>query len=172
MKLNVSTRNEFIKDPIEYISVRFIDKNGPICEELKSKCWNWIGFVNKYNYGAFKTPADRQSKRQFHRVHKLMYELCVGEVPKKMDVDHMCNNRKCCNPEHLQLLTRSENLKKRTKTPDCTRKLNFEKAEEIREKYKKGNITQEELATSYNVSAFLINNIINFRRWKHPKTLR
>lgn len=40
--------------------------------------------------------------------HRHCYELENGEIPKGMEVDHLCKNRACCNVEHLQLVTSSE----------------------------------------------------------------
>ena len=44
--------------------------------------------------------------------HRHIYENHVGLIPEDHEVDHMCRNRSCINPEHLQTLTRTEHLVK------------------------------------------------------------
>jgi hypothetical protein len=41
--------------------------------------------------------------------HRLIYEAMVGPIPDGLHLDHKCNNRKCCNPEHLEPVTAAEN---------------------------------------------------------------
>ncbi|MDE2099000.1 MAG: HNH endonuclease [Patescibacteria group bacterium] len=43
------------------------------------------------------------------KTHRVSYELYKGQIPKGMEVDHICTNTLCVNPEHLQLTTRGEN---------------------------------------------------------------
>lgn len=45
--------------------------------------------------------------------HIIVYSHYHGYIPCKMQVDHLCNNRLCCNPEHLELVTHRENQKRR-----------------------------------------------------------
>lgn len=41
--------------------------------------------------------------------HRLAYESAKGPIPPKFDIDHLCRNHSCCNPEHLEAVTRREN---------------------------------------------------------------
>lgn len=43
-------------------------------------------------------------------VHRKVYELLVGPIPDGMTIDHLCRNRKCCNPDHLEVVTMRENV--------------------------------------------------------------
>ena len=45
-------------------------------------------------------------------VHRLAYSLLVGPIPEDLDLDHLCRNRSCWNPEHLEPVTRAENLRR------------------------------------------------------------
>jgi len=45
--------------------------------------------------------------------HIIVYTHYHGYIPNKMQVDHLCNNRLCCNPEHLELVTHKENQRRR-----------------------------------------------------------
>jgi len=42
-------------------------------------------------------------------VQRFAYEFSVGVIPEGMELDHLCMNRACCNPSHLQLTTRKQN---------------------------------------------------------------
>lgn len=44
--------------------------------------------------------------------HRLAYELAKGEIPSGLQIDHLCRNRRCCNPEHLEAVTRLENVRR------------------------------------------------------------
>lgn len=68
-------------------------------------CWEWAGTLN-FGYG-----------RIFHdgknrRVHILMYEMFVGPVPERMQLDHLCRNRKCWRPDHMEPVTGKENVRR------------------------------------------------------------
>lgn len=52
--------------------------------------------------------------------HRLSYEVFVAPVAKGLDVDHLCRTRWCCNPDHLEPTTRSENLR-RGRGPQASR---------------------------------------------------
>jgi hypothetical protein len=81
---------------------RFMDKVSP---EPNSGCWLWDAYVSKDGYGRFGVG------RIAHEAHRISYKLFNGEIPKDMCVDHICKIRSCVNPNHLRLLTRSENSK-------------------------------------------------------------
>lgn len=74
-----------------------IDKAAP------DGCWVWTGALNASGYGA----VGRDSK--VLRVHRVTYELLVGPIPDGLQLDHLCRNRACCNPEHLEPVTNREN---------------------------------------------------------------
>ncbi len=67
-------------------------------------CWTWRGTRNQFGYGQV------WFKGKFHTVHRLVYRLLVGFIPKKLTLDHICRNRPCCNPSHLEPVTLRENI--------------------------------------------------------------
>lgn len=81
--------------------------------ESPSGCWEWNAAIDAAGYGRFSvrigpTRADYRMKL----AHRVSYETFVGPIPDGLDIDHLCRNRKCVNPEHLEPVTRSENLRR------------------------------------------------------------
>jgi putative phage-type endonuclease len=76
-------------------------------QENDAGCWVFMGAIGTGGYGRVGGDGGRGGgTRQAHRV---VYESMRGRVPKGMDLDHLCRNRACCNPDHLEVVTRSEN---------------------------------------------------------------
>jgi hypothetical protein len=71
-------------------------------------CWLWTG-VKGSGYGLF---FDGKSKHKHVRAHRWSYEYFIGPIPKGLQVDHLCRNRSCVCPEHLEPVTRAENMRR------------------------------------------------------------
>ena len=77
-----------------------IDKN--------TNCWKWTGSLNN-GYGEVRI------NKHLYRVHRFMYAWLVTSIPNGKGenipvLDHICNNRCCCNPDHLRLVSDKENI--------------------------------------------------------------
>jgi HNH endonuclease len=70
------------------------------------ECWNWVAGVAASGYGRISRGAEGPGVEYAHRVAWTVHN---GPIPAGMTIDHICLNRRCQNPAHLQLLTRSEN---------------------------------------------------------------
>ena len=66
-------------------------------------CWEWQGCLTKAGYGQIRV----NNKTLY--THRLMYESYKGQLLPNCEIDHLCRNRKCCNPEHLEQVTRKIN---------------------------------------------------------------
>lgn len=81
--------------------------------EPNSGCWLWTGALMKNGYGVFDFHKDRLGlPRKSRLAHRISYELHNGEIPKGLDLDHLCRTRCCVNPDHLEPVSRKENLRR------------------------------------------------------------
>jgi len=144
---------------------------GKINKKSSSECWEWAGGLRD-GYGRIKINYKN------YNAHRLVYELTYGLIPKGMCVLHKCDNRKCCNPEHLFLGTNNDNVKDKVSKNRqshisinngelCgTHKLITEQVVQIRLLYTTKKYSQRMLAKIYNVSQTTIWEILNNYTWK------
>ena len=76
--------------------------------ETPAGCWEWTGTLTKHGYGQISF-GTRVTRKVF-LAHRWAYEYIVGLVPGGLVLDHLCRNRKCVNPKHLEPVTNRENL--------------------------------------------------------------
>jgi hypothetical protein len=84
--------------------VRFwakVDKRGP------GECWNWTAGLTAQGYGGFH-PA----KHETELAHRWSYRAASGSLEPGLVIDHLCRNRTCVNPEHLEQVENLENLRR------------------------------------------------------------
>lgn len=74
-----------------------------------AECWLWTGSFSRNGYGNYFTGREN-GKSQFVRPHRFAYELEIGGIPDGLVIDHLCRNRGCVNPEHLEPVTQRENI--------------------------------------------------------------
>ena len=73
--------------------------------QLGPACWEWTA-AKQFGYGQI-----RWGDRLTH-AHRVSYELFVGPIPGGHQIDHLCRNRGCVNPEHLEPVTQAENIRR------------------------------------------------------------
>lgn len=70
-------------------------------------CWPWAGTLRKDGYGVL---SECGHQGRLVRVHRLAYELEIGPIPAGLTIDHLCRNRRCCNPAHMEAVSIRENV--------------------------------------------------------------
>ncbi len=144
----------------------------------KDECWEWIGAgaTTKHGYGRIR--ADGRMRQITH----VAWELTHGKpVPSGLVMRHSCDNPLCVNPHHLLAGTRAESVvnaiakgslklkvqegRKFSDDFNPSRKLTQEEVEEIRSRYKNGDVFQRELAQEYGVTRANISSIIGGKTW-------
>lgn len=78
-----------------------VNKAGP------GGCWLWTGAVDGNGYGTVTIERVQLS------THRVAYELLVGPIPAGLTIDHLCRVLACCNPAHLEPVTRAENNRRK-----------------------------------------------------------
>ncbi len=85
-------------DPIDRFFAKIV--------ELPNGCWQWQGQIKK-GYGYFHVGKGRDML-----AHRYAYELLVDKIPAGLQTDHLCLNTSCVNPDHLEMVTQQENLRR------------------------------------------------------------
>lgn len=133
-------------------------------------CMEWQQAIGSHGYGVVWFQG------KLWTTHRLVATFAYGEHPSSMHVLHSCDNRPCCNPEHLSFGTPHENmldkwLKGRARGGSMkgelhpSAKLTSEVVARIRSEHGPG-VTTWDLAEKYGVSKTAIKNIINHNSWK------
>lgn len=73
------------------------------------ECWQWTGSLVADGYGQIWTSGPQRERLWAHRY---AYELLVGPVPEGLCIDHLCRNRGCVNPAHMEPVTLAENTRR------------------------------------------------------------
>lgn len=71
---------------------------------ISDECWEWTASKTPGGYGRIFADG-----RKVY-AHRAVYEAVVGPIPEGFQIDHLCRNRGCVNPDHLEPVTRRENL--------------------------------------------------------------
>ncbi len=86
-----------------------------VCAE--TGCWVWKGPDSGNGRGGGYPRMNLNG--QTVAVHRVIYTQFYGYVPSKKQIDHTCKNRRCVNPEHLEMVTHKENQRRRDRSHDA-----------------------------------------------------
>ena len=83
------------------LSWRFWDK----VAVMPDGCWDWTAYRNRDGYGQFAGEGNSLA-------HRVSYAGLVAPIPNGLQIDHLCRNRSCVNPSHLEVVTLQENTRR------------------------------------------------------------
>lgn len=142
--------------------------------EKTDTCWNWVGQLDKDGYGVFTRKRSGSRKNYTHKAHRTAYRILKGEIPERISVLHTCDNRRCCNPEHLFLGTQMDNIRDaiaKKRAPQCAKgefnprhKIKDSDVEDLRQMFKSGNYSKVELSRLFKISETQTREIIKGTR--------
>lgn len=117
------------KDSLQEFVARFWSK-----VEKTDDCWNWTGHIGRKGYG-FVSHNPEQYSAQAHRTSWIILR---GEIPGDLQLDHLCLNKRCVNPDHLEPVTNEVNGQRakaiRDLRPTCIRGHPFDEVNTYYEK--------------------------------------
>lgn len=83
------------------VAGRLLDASMP---EPNTGCWFWVMSLSSEGYGRISV------NNNVEYAHRVSYKTFVGPIPDELDIDHVCRNRSCICPQHLEPVTRQVNL--------------------------------------------------------------
>lgn len=133
-------------------------------------CWEWLATKNNYGYGKFHLSG------KTWLAHRAAWILIFGPIPKGFCVLHRCDNPPCCNPSHLFLGTRGDNIRDAARKGRMASgeehyqsKLTEEEVLEIHKLYDTSEWTLAGLAEEYGVSTGTIGRVLSGKTWSWLK---
>jgi hypothetical protein len=137
-------------------------------------CWEWTRARFRSGYGALRNLETKQTVY----AHRVAWELTNGAIEKGLCVLHRCDNRPCCNPNHLFLGTDADNVRDmdakgrrrwmaRPGIMNSSAKLTEDAVRQIRVEHREGRSSQRALARKHGVSPSAIRHIVRGKTWKN-----
>lgn len=91
----------------------------PVAERLRDRatidpeteCWIFDG-LDSHGYGQIWVGSRTNGTRRLRKAHIVSYETFVGSTPPGLELDHLCRNRACCNPDHLEPVSHRVNVQR------------------------------------------------------------
>jgi hypothetical protein len=148
-------RSEFTPKQVERFW-SYVDNSGG-----RAACWPWQRSFGPNGYGQIGVWG------RMYRAHRLAWMLTFGDIPEGLCILHSCDNRACCNPEHLFGGTPADNttdMIRKGRHKPARRKLTEAQVWEIRHRHQSGE-QGKVIARDFGISQSLVSNIIHGLRY-------
>jgi hypothetical protein len=160
-RTNLATQNHTRLGHVKGEPYRFIKghaKRKSFAEYVEDErgCWIWQRGIAPNGYGIHHVDGRAVG------AHRFYFERANGAIPPRAHLDHLCRNRACVNPAHIEVVTCAENARR-----GMNAKLTYEAVAAIRAMRKAG-ATQEATAQMFGVSRATISDIEAGRTWSAP----
>jgi len=80
-------------------------RNDPQYKVVKNGCWNWLHAKFPDGYGRVLVEIEGAARKAPKLAHRVYYERAFGAIPPGLIIDHLCRNKSCVNPKHLEPVT-------------------------------------------------------------------
>ena len=121
----------------------------------KTGCWEWQLGRTGSGYGVCRNLESKQVS-----AHRFYFEQANGPIPDGLQIDHLCRNRACVDPDHMELVTVAVNVRR-----GDTAKLDEEAVRSLREMRAITGATYRALASHFGISPAQARRIVNNHRW-------
>lgn len=150
-------------EPVFFLRGHGYTKRTKYTEEnrgYETLCWIWKLWTTAEGYG--KITINRGGGKVTSKLaHRWMYEQAVGPIPVGLQLDHLCRQSACVNPDHLEVVTNAENARR-----GSTTKLDWDKVREIRRSITEDGTTHKVLAERYGVCSATVSHVASGRNWR------
>jgi len=119
----------------------------------ETPCWVWQRSIAPSGYGCVRVTGKTRT------AHSVYWERENGPIPTGLQLDHLCRNRACVRPSHLEPVTQTENVRRGAHTI-----LNSCQVQFIKQLI--GSIPHGKIGTMFGVARYVISDIANGRTWK------
>lgn len=123
-------------------------------------CWNWQRCRNTHGYGSTAGGGKKTTGRATKFAHRLFYEKLRGRIPPGMTIDHLCKNKSCVNPNHMEAVPQYENVRRGDQV-----KLSMDVARRIRADAMSGK-TFRQLGKTWGISTSHAFQVVKGICWK------
>ncbi len=122
----------------------------------QTPCWLWCGSLNRKGY------ARAQVNGEHTGAHRALYESKHGPLQQSVQLDHLCKNRRCVRPDHMEPVSNAVNSRRTRRT-----RLSEERVAAIRASEK----PQSEIAAEHGVARQTVSDVLRGDTWKQRSAL-
>jgi hypothetical protein len=149
------TRGDVRGQPVRYVKAH--NTYPPVPQYIvdpTSGCWVWQRTTDASGYGQMR------ANRQTAYAHRVFWEREHGRIPGGLQLDHLCRNRRCVNPDHMELVTTRENTRR-----GANARLSADVAARLR-KLRAGGMSIRALADLFGISQSHTGKIARGESWR------